>query len=64
VSVFSSSCDIGWAEGRLVRSRGARALPHTLAHVADLPVRELLSCVHAVADFTLDLGEVVRGYLT
>jgi acetoacetate decarboxylase len=37
--------------------------PHALAPVADLPVREVISCVHFIADFTLDLGEVVHDYL-
>jgi acetoacetate decarboxylase len=37
--------------------------PHALAPVADLPVREVISCVHLIADLTLDLGEVVHDYL-
>jgi acetoacetate decarboxylase len=37
--------------------------PHALAPVADLPVREVISCIHAIADFTLDLGTVVHDYL-
>ena len=37
--------------------------PHALAPVAELPVREVVSCTHAVADFTLDLGTVVHDYL-
>jgi acetoacetate decarboxylase len=37
--------------------------PHALAPVAELPVREVISCVHLIADFTLDLGEVVHDYL-
>lgn len=37
--------------------------PHALAPVADLPVLEVLSCVHLIADLTLDLGEVVHDYL-
>ena len=37
--------------------------PHALAPIADLPVREVISCVHLVADLTLDLGEVVHDYL-
>jgi acetoacetate decarboxylase len=37
--------------------------PHALAPVADLPVRQVLSAVHLVADLTLDLGEVVHDYL-
>ena len=37
--------------------------PHALAPVAALPVREVLSAVHVIADLTLDLGEVVHDYL-
>jgi len=37
--------------------------PHALAPVADLPVLEVLSAVHLVADLTLNLGEVVHDYL-
>ena len=37
--------------------------PHALAPVADLPVIEVLSATHMVADLTLGLGEVVHDYL-
>jgi acetoacetate decarboxylase len=37
--------------------------PHALAPVADLPVREVISATHLIADLTLDLGEVVHDYL-
>jgi len=37
--------------------------PHALAPVADLPVLEVLSAVHIIADITLNLGEVVHDYL-
>jgi acetoacetate decarboxylase len=37
--------------------------PHALAPIADLPVREILSGVHLIADLTLDLGEVAHDYL-
>lgn len=37
--------------------------PHALAPVASMPVREVISAVHLVADFTLSLGEVVHNYL-
>jgi acetoacetate decarboxylase len=46
--------------------RGPCALelqPHSLAPVADLPVREVISGVHLVVDLTLNLGEVVWDYL-
>jgi len=36
---------------------------HALAPVADLPVLEILSTVHIIADLTLPLGEVVHDYL-
>jgi acetoacetate decarboxylase len=36
--------------------------PHALAPVAGLPVLEVLSAVHLVADLTLDLGEVAHDY--
>ena len=37
--------------------------PHALAPVADLPVREVISATHIVADITLGLGKVVHDYL-
>ena len=37
---------------------------HALAPVADLPVREILSATHLIADLTLGLGEVVHDYLS
>jgi len=37
---------------------------HALAPVADLPVLEVVSAIHLVADLTLGLGEVVHDYLT
>jgi acetoacetate decarboxylase len=37
--------------------------PHALAPVAELPVREIVSAVHIVADLTLGLGKVVFDYL-
>lgn len=37
--------------------------PHALAPVADLPVLQVVSAVHLVADLTLDLGTVVHDYL-
>lgn len=38
--------------------------PHALAPVGDLPVLEVLSARHLVADLTLGLGTVVHDYLT
>jgi acetoacetate decarboxylase len=38
--------------------------PHALAPVADLPVREILSATHILADLTLGLGTVVFDFLT
>ena len=37
--------------------------PHALAPVADLPVLEILSAVHILADLTLPLGTVAFDYL-
>lgn len=37
--------------------------PHALAPVADLPVLEIVSAVHIVADVTLALGKVAHDYL-
>jgi acetoacetate decarboxylase len=37
--------------------------PHALAPVAALPVLEVVSCLHFIADITLELGEVVYDYL-
>jgi acetoacetate decarboxylase len=43
---------------------GALSLtPHALAPVAELPVREVVSTTHVVADLTLGLGKVVYDYL-
>jgi acetoacetate decarboxylase len=43
---------------------GALSLqPHALAPVADLPVIEVVSAVHILADLTLGLGCVVHDYL-
>jgi acetoacetate decarboxylase len=37
--------------------------PHALAPVAELPVLEVTSAVHILADLTLGLGQVVHDYL-
>jgi acetoacetate decarboxylase len=37
--------------------------PHALAPVAELPVREIVSAIHIIADLTLGLGKVVHDYL-
>ena len=43
---------------------GALSLtPHALAPVAELPVLEVVSAVHILADLTLALGKVVHDYL-
>jgi acetoacetate decarboxylase len=43
---------------------GALALyPHALAPVAELPVLEVVSAIHILADLTLGLGKVVHDYL-
>jgi acetoacetate decarboxylase len=38
-------------------------VPHALAPVAELPVLEVVSAVHILADITLGLGKVVHDYL-
>ena len=50
-------------EGRLDRSGGAEPRLHALAPVAELPVLEVVSATHIVADLTLGLGKVVHDYL-
>ena len=43
---------------------GAIALyPHALAPIAELPVLEVVSAVHIIADLTLGLGKIVHDYL-
>ena len=37
--------------------------PHALAPIAELPVRQVISATHIVADLTLGLGNVVYDYL-
>jgi acetoacetate decarboxylase len=37
---------------------------HALAPVAELPVLEILSGVHIIADLTLGLGKVIHDYLS
>ncbi len=39
-------------------------MPHALAPVAELPVQEIISAQHILADLTLGLGRVVHDYLT
>src|SRR4029453_447819 len=51
-----------------VRGAGAGAgslqlNPHALAPVAELPVLEVVSAIHFVADLTLGLGKTVHDYL-
>ena len=36
---------------------------HSMAPVADLPVKRILSAVHFISEMTIDLGEVVYDYL-
>jgi acetoacetate decarboxylase len=36
---------------------------HALAPVAELPVLEVISATHIIADLTLGLGKVVHDYL-
>lgn len=39
-------------------------IPHALAPVAELPVLEIVSATHILADLTLGMGRVVHDYLT
>jgi acetoacetate decarboxylase len=36
---------------------------HALAPLPELPVLEIVSGTHIIADLTLDLGKIVRDYL-
>jgi acetoacetate decarboxylase len=42
---------------------GLELFDHALAPVAELPVLQVLSATHIIADLTLGLGEVVHDYL-
>jgi acetoacetate decarboxylase len=42
---------------------GLELFDHALAPVAELPVREVLSATHILADLTLGLGQVVHDYM-
>jgi acetoacetate decarboxylase len=42
---------------------GLELASHALAPLAELPVLEILSATHLIADLTLGLGEVVHDYL-
>jgi acetoacetate decarboxylase len=53
-----------------IELRGVRVSPggpdlhaHALAPVAELPVLEVLSATHVIADPTLGLGNVIHDYL-
>ena len=51
------------AKGAWSGPGGLELEPHALAPVAELPVLEVIGGQHLVADFTLELGEVVFDYL-
>lgn len=51
------------SEGRLDRSGSPEPLVACACPLAELPVREVVSAVHIVADLTLALGKVVHDYL-
>jgi len=38
-------------------------IPHIMAPVAELPIREIIGGTHFIADLTLSLGEVIHDYL-
>jgi acetoacetate decarboxylase len=44
-------------------STGLTLSTHALAPLGELPVLEIVSGVHMVADLTLPLGKVVHDYL-
>jgi acetoacetate decarboxylase len=50
-------------KGAWVGPAALSLVPHALAPVAELPVLEVLSAVHIIADLTLGLGKVVHDYL-
>ena len=50
-------------QGRVDRAAALHLSPHALAPVADLPVLEVVSAIHILADLTLGLGKVVHDYL-
>ena len=55
---------LGWGDAFAWTGPAALSLqPHALAPVAELPVLEVLSAVHILADLTLGLGRVVHDYL-
>ncbi len=63
-------CELVKYHLREIELRGAWTGPaalnlcsHALAPVAELPVLEVVSAIHMVADLTLALGEVVHDYL-
>ena len=50
-------------KGAWVGPAALELYPHALAPVAELPVLEVVSAVHILADLTLGLGKVVHDYL-
>ena len=51
------------AAGEGGRLAALSLVPRALAPVAELPVLEVVSAMHLIADLTLGLGEVVHHYL-
>ncbi len=50
-------------KGAWTRPGALGLCPHALAPVAELPVLEIVSATHILADLTLGLGQVVHDYL-
>jgi hypothetical protein len=67
VLVTLNNSSLGQAKEPIVRSIGrliqATKRLFALAPVADLPVQEIVSAIHIVANLTLGLGRVVHDYL-
>ena len=56
--------DLGCSEGAVGLPTALDLNPHALAPVAVLPVRDVISATHIIADdLTLGLGKVVYDYL-
>jgi acetoacetate decarboxylase len=53
----------GTIKGARTGPAALRLSPHALAPVADLPVLEIVTAIHILADLTLGLGKVVHDYL-
>jgi acetoacetate decarboxylase len=55
--------DDGSVKGAWTGPAALELHPHALAPVAELPVLEVVSAIHILADLTLGLGKVAHDYL-